>query len=180
MDWVSVVLLAFVGFLTWRAFRNGLIREVVAFAAVVLGVPIAGLFYDDMVPKVEPITDNSTIAALIAFLAIWGGVVAGGQIGAYLLRDLVRLLNLGMLDHAAGAVFGFAKGVLIAQVVLVALVVFPKPNLQRSINDSEVATELLDWAPLVLGVLPSRFDDAVDLFLRPALALDEQIDDEAP
>jgi uncharacterized membrane protein required for colicin V production len=78
------------------------------------------------------------------------------------------MLNLGGLDKVAGAAFGFFKGVLICQAVLVALVVFPRPDVRDAIDDSTLATKLLDAAPLVLSILPARFDRGLDLF-REAL-----------
>ena len=172
MNWLSIVLVAFIAFLTWRAFRSGFIREIVSFCAIILATPIAGIFYDDMVPKVQPIVDNAKLANLVSFMAIWLGVVIGGQTAAHLLRTFVTMLNLGALDKLAGAVFGFAKAIVVAQVVLIVLVVYPNPDLQDSIDESPVARSLLDLTPALLSVLPASFDDAVDQFLRPADFID--------
>lgn len=165
MNWLDLLLLGVIGFVTWRAYANGFIRELVGLSASLLAIPIAGIFYDDMFPKVHPIVDNDNLASLISFLAILIGVIIGGQVVAHLLKRTVAMLNLGAADHLAGGLFGFAKVVLIAQVVLIALVVFPKPNLRGSIDDSAVATTLLDTAPAVLAFLPGNFDDRLHAFL---------------
>lgn len=165
MNWLDVVLLAIIGFVTWRAYQNGFIRELVGLSASFLAIPIAGVFYDDMYPKVRPIVDNDDLAALVSFLAILAGVIVGGAVVAHLLKRTVAMLNLGAADKLAGGVFGFAKVVIIAQVVLIALVVFPKPDLHGSIDDSRVATGLLDTAPAVLAFLPGNFDDRLHAFL---------------
>ncbi len=172
MNWLDIVLLVVIGVMTSRAWRNGFILELVSLGALILAVPIAGVFYDDMFPKVLPIVDNDFMANLISFLAILVGVVVGGQVVAHLLRQSVAMLNLGPLDHFAGAVFGFFKAVVLCQVVLVALVVFPKPNLLNAIDDSSVAGALLDSAPVVLAILPGTFDDGLDLFMSGLDALD--------
>ena len=164
MNWLDFLLLAAIGFSTWRGYANGFIRELVAFASVILAIPIAGLLYDDMFPKVEPITDSRVLAALISFLAILAGVIVGGQVAAHLLKRTAEILNLGVLDRLAGLAFGFFKAVFIAQVILIALVTFPKPDLRDDIDDSEVATRLLDAAPAVLAFLPQAFDEARELF----------------
>jgi membrane protein required for colicin V production len=165
MNWVTFLIVGLIAFLTWRAWVNGFIRELVSLAAVVLAIPIAGLFYDDLFPKVEPIIDNATLARLVSFLAILGGVIVGGQVGAHLLKRSVELLNLGAADKLAGGAFGFVKGILICQVLLVALVVFPKPDLREAIDDSTAARVLLDGTPFVLTVLPNLFNNDVDSFL---------------
>ncbi len=168
MNWVTFVLLAVIGLMTFRAYRNGFIRELVGLCALILAVPLAGILYDDMYPKVEPIVDNEEAAALVSFIAIMGGVLLGGVVVAHLLKKSIEMLNLGVLDDLAGAAFGFIKAVILCQVVLVALVVFPSPDLREDIDRSPVATALLDAAPAVLVVLPGEFGDALDEFLEKA------------
>lgn len=166
MDWLSIVLLAVIGLITWRAAVNGFVREIVSLAAVVMAIPIAGVFYDDLFPKVEPMIDNRVLAALVSFLALCAAVIVGGQVAAHVLKRAVALLNLGGADKLAGAAFGFVKAVLICQLVLVALVVFPDPDLRDEIDRSPVGRRLVATAPVVLALLPGGFDDDVDRFLE--------------
>lgn len=166
MNWLDFVLLAAIGFSTFNGYRNGFIRELVSIASVILAIPLAGIFYDDMFPKVEPIVDNEDLAALLSFLAILLGVIIGGQVVAHLLKRTAEILNLGVLDRLAGGAFGFLKAVFIAQVLLIALVTFPKPDLRDAIDASPIAQRLLDTAPTVLAFLPEAFDDGIDLFER--------------
>ncbi|MFN8508937.1 MAG: CvpA family protein [Dehalococcoidia bacterium] len=172
MNWVSFVLLGVIALLTWRAWRNGVIRELVSLGSVILAIPMAGIFYDDMFPKIHPIVDSVPLANLVAFLAIFLGVVIGGQVIATLLRSVVAALNLGLADQAAGAVFGFLKGVLLCQAILIALVAFPKPDIREDIDQSTAAQGLLDTAPAVLAILPTTFDHAIDAFMGGAHTLD--------
>jgi membrane protein required for colicin V production len=180
VNWVTIALLIVIGVLTWRAYMNGFVRELVSLSAVILAVPIAGIFYDDMFPKVHPIVDSRPLANLLSFLAILAGVIIAGQVAAHVLKQAVALLNLGLADRLAGAAFGFVKAVILCQVVLIALVVFPKPDMRGSIDASPLATALLDWAPPVLAILPARFDDTLDLFLDGARALDRVVPGDSP
>ena len=175
MNWVSLVIVAIVALLTWRAFRRGFLRELVGLAALILAVPVAGVFYDDMVPKVEPIIDDATVSALVSFLVILAGVIVAGQLIGYLLRRGVDVLNLGGADRIAGAAFGALQGLLLCQVLLVALVNFPTPDIRTHIDDSIIATRLLEGAPVVLAIFPDSFQEAVDLF-REGLDLLEEVD----
>lgn len=180
MDWVSIVIIAFAGLVTWRAYTNGFVRELVSLSATILAVPIAGIFYDDLYPKVHPIVDNVALASLISFMALLLGVILAGHVGSHLLRNAVNVLNLGSLDRLAGGGFGFLKAVIIVQVVLIALVAFPKPDVQDDIDRSPVATTLVEAAPGMLAVLPGRFERAVDAFLSPARELDERLNGDEP
>lgn len=154
------------GFVTWSAWRTGFIREVVSFAATVLAIPIAGVFYKQMTPKVNPIVDNLDLARMISFAAILLGVIIAGQVAGHLLKRTVSILNLGVVDRLAGAGFGFLKAAIICQVVLVALVVFQKPDISDAIDGSPVAGKLIDTTPAILAVLPAAFDNGVKGFQK--------------
>lgn len=180
MNWLDFVLLAGIGFSTWRAYANGFIRELVSIAAVVLAIPIAGVLYDDMYPKVEPIVTNGTLAAVLSFLSIFAGVIILGQVGAHLLKRTAEILNLGALDRLSGGAFGFLKAVIICQVVLIVLVRYPEPDLRDSINESRVASALLDAAPTVLAFLPRGFDESLDLFRQARDAIDDALGTPTP
>jgi membrane protein required for colicin V production len=179
VNWVTLVLVVVIGLLTWRSYSTGFIRELVSLASVILAVPVAGIFYDDMYPKVHPIVDSVALANLISFMSLLAGVVIAGQIASYLLRETANALNLGEADHLAGAAFGLIKGILLCQVVLIALVAFPKPDIRDEIDRSPVATALLDSTPLVLSILPSNFDAQVDFFLDH-FSDDGDDDDQSP
>ena len=100
---------------------------------------------------------------------------AGGQVAAHLLRRGVEILNLGAADQLAGAAFGFVKGIIICQVVLIAFVAFPRPDFRDDIDNSAAARTLLDGTPLVLTILPGAFDKAINLFLDGANSLDGRL-----
>lgn len=180
VNWLDVVLVIAIGFATWNGFRNGFIRELVSIAAVILAIPVAGVFYDDMFPKVLPIVDNRNLAALISFIAIFLGVIIGGQVAAHLLKRTAELLNLGVLDRLAGGTFGFLKAVFITQALLIALVTFPSPDLRKSIDHSAVARNLIDTAPAIRAFLPHAFGESIDLFRDHAGALDDLVPGETP
>ena len=164
VNWLDVLLVAAIGLVTWRGYSNGFIRELVSIAAVILAIPIAGLLYDDMYPKVEPIVENQDLAAVISFISIMVGVIIGGQVVAHLLKRTAAALNLGFFDAVAGGAFGFAKSVIVCQVLLIVLVRYPEPDMRGTIDGSRVANALLDAAPAVLAFLPDTFEAGLDLF----------------
>lgn len=164
VDWLSLLLVAILGLLAWRGYANGFIRELVSLSAVILAIPVAGLLYDDLAAKLDPIVDNPTLSALLGFVGILAGVIIAGQVGAFFLKRTVEILNLGWVDSWAGGAFGFLKAFLVCQVMLIALVAFPRPDLRDEIDGSPVAGWLLDTAPAVMALLPGAFERGLDAF----------------
>jgi membrane protein required for colicin V production len=158
VNWLDFVIVGVIGLITYRAYANGFIRELVSLSAVILAIPVAGIFFDDLFPKIEPIVDDARLASLVSFLAIFLAVIIGGLVAAHLLRGGVRLLNLGAVDSIAGGTFGFLKGVLVVQAVLLACVLFPKPDAREPIDESTLSRRLLDGSPIILAFLPDSFE----------------------
>ena len=163
MHWLDLLIIAIVAWFTFRAFTAGLIREVVMFAALIAGVILAGQFYRDLAADIAFAIDDEQLRQLIAFISIFAGVVVIGSIAAHLLRRIAALLLLGPFDHLGGAAFGFAKGILLVEVLLFAAVAFPVASgVESAVDQSALAPLFLDGIPVLLEVLPAEFRAAID------------------
>ncbi len=162
MHILDLVIVAVVAWFTFSAFSRGLIREVVTTIAIFGGTIIAGQFYEELSNNLEFLTDDETLRNFGSFIAIFVGIIVLGQIAAMVLRRFAALL-LGPFDHLGGALFGFLKGVLIVEVVLILVTAFPvADSLQQAIDASALAPVFLDGLPVMLEVLPGEFREAVD------------------
>ncbi len=161
MNWLDIAIVAVVGLSTWRAYRNGFIRELVVLVAVILAIPVAGALYSEV------------LAAVVSFLSIMAGVIIGGHVIAHLLRRTAEMLNLGALDSLTGGLFGFLRAALIIQAVLIVLIRYPSPDLRDDIDRSRAANLLLDAAPLTLAFLPRTFETGLEIFRAATDAIDE-------
>ncbi len=165
MNWLDIVIVFVIAFFASTAFRAGLIREVVTLASVVVGVVIAGIFYDDLARDVLTFIDDRKTALVVGFIVLLGAVYLAGQLVAVMLKQAAALLFLGWADHAGGALFGLIKGLIVVEVLLILLVTFPRLGLKGDIDGSALASVFLDAAPLLLLVLPNEFERAVDAFV---------------
>lgn len=165
MNWLDIVIVLVIAFFASTAFRAGLIREVVTLVSVVVGVVIAGIFYDDLARDVLTFIDDEKTALVVGFLVLLGAVYLAGQLVAVMLKQAAALLFLGWADHAGGALFGLIKRLIVVEVLLVLLVTFPRLGLKSDIDGSALASVFLDAAPLLLLVLPNEFERAVDVFV---------------
>jgi membrane protein required for colicin V production len=167
VHWVDLLIVGVVAWLTFRAFANGLIRELVTFVALIGGIVVAGAFYRDLSADTAFLIEDERTRNFASFVALFAGVVVLGQLLAILLRQTASLLMLGPLDRLGGAAFGLLKALVLVQVVLLAVAVFPpSTGLASAVDDSTLAPLFLENAPGVLIALPPEFEGALDQLAR--------------
>jgi membrane protein required for colicin V production len=163
MHWLDLAIIAIIAWLTFRALSVGLIREVVTAVAFVGGAILAGQYYSELAEDIAFAVEDETWRDLIAFASIFLGIVVIGQIVAMLLRRVAALLLLGPFDRVGGAAFGFAKGVLLVEVLLFAAMAFPvSGGVDAAIEDSTLAPVFVEGIPVLLELLPPEFESAVE------------------
>ena len=165
MNWLDIAIALIIVTFTISAFSSGLIREVVTLVSAVVGVIFAGLFYDDLARDVLVFIHDDDAARFFAFLALLGSVYLTGQLIAMMLKQMASLLLLGWVDRVGGAAFGFLKGLVVVEVLLILLVTFPQIGLEKEIDGSSLASVFLDAIPLLLVLLPDEFERHVDAFV---------------
>jgi membrane protein required for colicin V production len=150
LDWVIIGIVALS---TLFAFWRGLVRVVVSLATWIIAF-VAGLRYSDQVAPLLPDFGGSPPARhLAAFALIVLAILIVGAIFGWMLSKLVRAVGLGFLDRALGAVFGVARGLLIAVilVLLAGLTDLPRrvwwQNSMLSGPLSVAAMSLRPWLP---------------------------------
>lgn len=164
MNWLDIAIVLIVAFFAATAFSAGLIRELVTLVSVVVGIAVAGLFYDDLARDVLVFIDNKDTANIVAFLMLLGAIYLAGQLIAIMLKQVTTILLLGWADRLGGALFGLLKGLVVVEVLLIAFVTFDV-GLDDAIDDSGLASVFLDAIPVLLLILPNEFEQAVDAFL---------------
>ena len=162
MNWLDIIVVATIAWFIFSAFWAGVIREIVAIVGVALGIVLAGLFYQDLADDVKLVIDGDNAPRIIAFLLIFGACALAGQLVAMVLKQTAALLMLGTFDHLLGAVFGFAKGIVVVEILMIVFVTFPALGLKETIDESMFGPIFLNGIPFLLKVLPSEFDSAVE------------------
>jgi len=167
MNWLDfAIIFVIIGFVV-AAYAAGLIREAVTLCAAILGIILAGLLYDDLAADILVFMNDEDAAQAISFLILVGAVYLFGQIVALLLSRTASLLMLGWADHAGGAVFGFLKGLLVVQALLIVLAAYPSLGMEDAVAGSELAPYFVDESAVLLHVLPDNFDSRIERSLAP-------------
>jgi membrane protein required for colicin V production len=163
MHWVDLLIIGILAWFTFRAYSNGLIREVVGLLSLIVGVIVAGAFYRELSADTDFLLENERLRNLASFAALFAGIWILGFIAANVLRRVASLFLLGPFDKLGGGAFGFVKALILVQVALIAIAVFPPgASVAGAVEDSALAEFFLDEVPVVEIALPQEFDHAFD------------------
>jgi membrane protein required for colicin V production len=160
MNWLDIVILVPIGINTFVGLGKGLIKMVLSLVGVILGVVLAGQFYDTVGSWLS-FLGNEDIANALGFILILGVVMVAAEILGTVIKKMVSIALLGWVDRIGGAVLGALIAVII---VSAGLAIWAKFFGSDTIADSAIASFLLDKFPLVLGLLPTEFDSIKDFF----------------
>jgi len=117
-DWVVV---AVVALSTLFAFVRGVIRELIALIAWVLGVIAALLYAPALAAMLPDFGGHVVLRYVIAFALVMVAALLAGALVAWPLSKAVRAAGLGFVDRFLGSIFGLVRGiVLMLAFVLVA------------------------------------------------------------
>jgi membrane protein required for colicin V production len=164
VNWLDAVIVAVILWFTWAAFQAGFIREIVTITAAILGVVLAGLFYQELADDVLLFIDSGTVARIVAFGLIFSAVALAGQMLALVLKPTAHLLQLGMFDQIAGGLFGFAKAMVFIQIFLILFVTYPKWGMDETIDNSAFGSLIVENTAVLVHILPDEFEARVDDF----------------
>ena len=108
------MVIGIVGLSTLLAFMRGFVRVFVSLATWVFAALAAVRFSEDAGRMLPDIGESPATRYVVAFaLILVAGLILGAILG-YVMSRLVQAVGLGFLDRGLGAIVGFARGVLIA------------------------------------------------------------------
>lgn len=165
MNWLDIVLIVVLALTTFMGFRRGVVSMAPPLAGLIIGIILAGR-YSDVAGGWLPI-DNPEHAGWAGYAIIVVAVLIVSVILAAVLQKFIRLILLGWVDRLGGAFLGVVLGALFCGAALAASVKFGLGL--DFIQDSGIARLFLDWFPVVLGLLPGGFGDAVRDFFNTTI-----------
>ncbi len=160
MHWLDIILLIALVIPTFIGLRQGLIKAVLSLVGLVVGVILAGNFYEQFA-SVFGFIDNPNIANVVAYVIILVVVLVIAAVAAKLLKTFIKVVMLGWVNTAGGAIFGLLLGMIFLGAIMATWEKFFGPDM---LAKSFIAEFLLDKFPIVLGLLPKEFDVVRDFF----------------
>ena len=151
VDWAIMIFLAMAAFV---GLAQGFVRTLFALGGLVLGLELAFRNYGHAATALMPMIHSHRVANAVAFLAIAFMIMALAGIVGIFLAKLFRMIGLGLIDMLAGAVFGFAQGVLLVAVCILATVAFyPQASWLRTSRTPRLFFQVCE---LTLNMSPSK------------------------
>ncbi len=106
---------------------RGLVRALIAGAALIVGIVVAAQGYGMVGAALRNagLVESSAAASAGGFLLLVGLIVALGFAAGSLVRRSLKHARLDWLDRILGAAFGFIRGWAVCAVIFLALTAFP-------------------------------------------------------
>jgi len=161
MNWLDIVIIVVAVLLGLAGLRQGIIKTVFGIAGLIVGIVLAGRYYDELAALLS--SSGATWANIAAYVVILiATLIVAGVVGHFVAK-LVHIVLLGWLDRLVGCVLGVVIGGLLCAAVL-AIVGKYYPGTAVVISQSVIAKFLMAGFPLLLDLLPREFDFIRDFF----------------
>ncbi|MBN2206340.1 MAG: CvpA family protein [Candidatus Aminicenantes bacterium] len=135
-NWIDIVLVVILAVTVVLGLIKGSVRSLLGIAAVILGLILASQAYGAAARLVRPVITSALWANLVGFLLVFLAVQLAGWAVGFLISKVLKG-PLRFMDHVLGGLVGFAKGVLICGVCVLALVAFPVDR--KAVKTSQLA-----------------------------------------
>ncbi len=153
MNWLDIVLVVILAVTAIIGVFKGFAKQIIGLVAVVAGLVLASLYYDQTAGLFETFIKNRLLSDFLGFLLLFIVVLVAGALLGHLVTKAMKG-PLAFANRLFGGVFGFLKAVLICGVLVFALVSFEiaKPALETSI----LAPACLGLTRAVVNLIPQE------------------------
>ncbi|NLA49331.1 MAG: CvpA family protein [Bacteroidales bacterium] len=157
MNWIDLIIVIVIIIAIIRGFTDGLIKEVTALAALILGIWGAVRFSSFTAGKLYEWFDmTGQFVGIMAFLITFGVIMIIIHFIGIIVDKIMDAVSLGFVNRLLGMLFGFLKSVLIMSVIFVILNAIDgiKSFLpKQTIANSRFYIPIADVAPMIFPVL---------------------------
>lgn len=163
MNWLDILIAILLLTSMISSAAQGITRELVSLAALVLGIVCGLWWYPEVGRYIEPHAANKGIAGFVAFFFILFVCLALGWLVSKILRAIIKAGGLDWADRVMGAAFGLVRGVLAAAAVVLAIVSFLLgTGATQAVAQSRLAPAVLYGARGLAAVAPRPLQEAFD------------------
>ena len=147
------IVLLIIGISIVVSMMRGAVREVLAIAGWIVAFYVAKTYASQLVPLLPQDIPTESLKVLAAFVILLLGVLLIVSLLSIALSSLIKKIGLNWLNRFVGAMFGFARGLLVVCVLvfLAGLTSLPKDarwtNAMFSAPLEVLVKSMLPWLP---------------------------------
>ena len=145
MNWLDILIIVVLAFSTIQSLRKGFSREIVGLAASLAALVLAMWFYGMAGSFIAPYVGSARTANLLGFVMVIIAVLLLGSLIGWIVSRFLRTIGLSFFDRLLGAVFGFARGLLITIAVLTAVMAFGPRADNNPTPEAVVHSRIAPW-----------------------------------
>jgi membrane protein required for colicin V production len=161
VNWLDYVLLAIIVVTAIVGIFKGFVRQVIGLVAVVAGLILACLYYEQTAWVFMTFVKNQLVSNFLGFLLIFVVVLIAGAILSHLFTKAMKG-PLAFANRLFGAIFGVIKAVLICGILVFALVSFEMA--MPAVETSVLAPACLGITRAAVSAIPkdlrARFNES--------------------
>ncbi|MEX0890405.1 MAG: CvpA family protein [Balneolaceae bacterium] len=175
MSLFDLAILLILVFFSFQGFRNGLVKEILTLAGLVVALFVALLYMDLMGGWISGVVDLSEEgASVLAATLLFTAVFLIALITAHLIRKFLEVIHLNLLNRLLGLVFGGVKSALAVSLVLILLAGWNIPG-EDVRQGSLIYSYILNLGPILFDqletLLPENSPELWSHLLKPFLRI---------
>ena len=159
MDLAMVIMVVGGAYLGWRL---GVLRSLAMVVGAVAGSYMAEQHYEEVATRLSEFISSEEIRQVISFSGIALAVFVATIVVASTVRRLLRLMFLGWLDGAAGAVVGVMLAMAIAALAVGVLEPLMGEGFRETVSQSDVTQFIASQVSRAVNLLPEAVQEYVD------------------
>ena len=164
MNWADFAIIGVVGLSALISVVRGFVKEALSLLAWVAAFAIAMFFYQRVAELLTEAIATPSLRLLAAWVGLFVLALLLGSIMNFLIGKLVRATGLSGTDRLLGALFGTARGLMIALVILINLPSVLPVEEDLWWHQSVLIPEFLrfeDWARDITATISSWFKQLI-------------------
>lgn len=120
LNWLDYSIIILVALSSLLSLIRGFIREALSLASWIIAFWVGLTFSTSVAVYLQPYIHADTVRYAAAFILLFIGTLIAGAIANFIITHLIEKTGLSGTDRLLGVVFGFARGVFLVAIILLA------------------------------------------------------------
>lgn len=158
IGWLDLVLAVLILGAAILGFIKGLVRELLGFVVVIVGIVLAARWYRPVAAVAARLVRSEPVANFLGFILVFLAVFLAGAVVTGLVTKLMKG-TLGFFNHALGGLLGLLEGVLVGGALVFGLLAFPvNPD---AVGASRLAPVCYETTKIFINLVPQELKDKI-------------------